>query len=81
MLTRKSFSTSSIPECKCFRDEKDARIVDALIIITLVASANLLEPHCPAMEFVDLRLGATLVGAIVIEELEMRPYSMSFTRH
>jgi hypothetical protein len=49
-----------------------------VIIITLVASANLLEPHCPAMELVDLRLGATLVGATVTEELEMRPYSLSF---
>jgi hypothetical protein len=49
-----------------------------VIIITLVALANLLEPHCPAMEFVDLRLGATLVGATIIEELELRPYSLSF---
>jgi hypothetical protein len=81
MLTRKSFLTSTIPECKWFCDEKENRILDAVIITTLVASVNLLEPHCPAMEFVDLRLGATLVGATVIEELEMRPYSMSFIRH
>jgi hypothetical protein len=76
-----SFLASSISKCKCFCDEKDVRMLDVLIITTLVASANLLEPHCPAMEFVDLRLGATLVGATVIEELEMRPYSMNSIRH
>ena len=45
-----------------------------MIMKILVASVNLLEPRCSAMEFVDLRDEVTLK---YIEEFDMRPYSLS----
>jgi hypothetical protein len=38
----------------------------AMIIHTLVVLANLLEPHCSAMELVDLQLSATPVGTLPV---------------
>ena len=46
----------------------------AMIINILVAAADLLEPGCFATELVDLYIGVTLN---VLDEFEMRPYSLS----
>ena len=45
-----------------------------MIMKLLVASSGLLEPGCIATELVDLNTGATLN---VLDEFEMRPYSLS----
>ena len=45
-----------------------------MIMNILVALANLLEPGCFATELVDLYIGVTLN---VLDEFEMRPYSLS----
>mmetsp|Transcript_5859 Transcript_5859/g.14140 ORF Transcript_5859/g.14140 Transcript_5859/m.14140 type:complete len:108 (+) Transcript_5859:1836-2159(+) len=47
-----------------------------MIMKLLVASSGLLEPGCIATELVDLNTGATLN---VLDEFEMRPYSLSMT--
>ena len=47
-----------------------------MIMNNLVAAADLLEPGCFATELVDLYIGVTLN---VLDEFEMRPYSLSIT--